>query len=117
VLATTLVLGWCELLPDEFAQVGKHIAAGAAFVSNLALWREAGYFDGAAEMKPLLHLWSLGIEEQYYLVWPLLLFLLRRNTRAMLWMILVIAAASFALNVALVAEHRRSICRRRASGS
>ena len=108
VLAATLVLGWRELLPDEFAQIGKHIAAGAAFVSNLALWREAGYFDGAAEMKPLLHLWSLGIEEQYYLVWPLLLFLLRRNTRAMLWMIVAIAAASFALNVALVAEHRTS---------
>src|SRR5437660_11133945 len=49
VLAACLALGWRVLLPDEFAQLGKHVAAGACFVSNIALWREAGYFDAAAE--------------------------------------------------------------------
>jgi peptidoglycan/LPS O-acetylase OafA/YrhL len=65
VLAACLALGWLVLLPDEYSQLGKHVAAGAAFVSNIVLWREAGYFDVAAALKPLLHLWSLGVEEQF----------------------------------------------------
>ncbi len=105
VLTACLLLGWRVLLPDEFAQLGRHVAAGAGFVSNIALWREAGYFDAAAELKPLLHLWSLGIEEQYYLVWPLALFLLRGHPRRMLAMVLVVGALSFALNVALAEGH------------
>jgi peptidoglycan/LPS O-acetylase OafA/YrhL len=99
VLAACLALGWLVLLPDEYATLGKHVAAGAGFASNIVLWREAGYFDTAAELKPLLHLWSLGVEEQYYLVWPLLLVLFRNRVRAMLWMIAVIAALSFAANI------------------
>ena len=108
MLAACLALGWRVLLPDEFAQLGRHVAAGAGFVSNLALWRESGYFDSAAELKPLLHLWSLGIEEQYYLVWPLALFLFRRHPRRMLAMVLIVGAASFALNLALVERHPSS---------
>jgi len=102
VLAACLALGWPVLLPDEYAALGKHVAAGAGFVSNIALWREAGYFDSAAELKPLLHLWSLGVEEQYYLVWPLLLLLFRRH---MGWMIVALGAASFALNLWMVGTH------------
>lgn len=105
VLAATLALGWRVLLPDEFAALGKHVAAGAAFVSNLALWREAGYFDAAAEFKPLLHLWSLGIEEQYYLLWPVMLYAFSRSRRALPAMILAVGVASFALNIALVGSH------------
>lgn len=109
VLAACLALGWRVLLPDEFAQLGRHVAAGAGFVSNLALWRESGYFDSAAELKPLLHLWSLGIEEQYYLVWPLALFLFRRHPRRMLAMVLGVGALSFLLNVAMVDRHPSSV--------
>ena len=68
VLFSCLVFGWLALTADELNQLGKHIAAGAGFISNLVLWSEAGYFDNSAETKPLLHLWSLGIEEQFYLV-------------------------------------------------
>jgi peptidoglycan/LPS O-acetylase OafA/YrhL len=74
VLLASFILGWHVLLADEFKQLGKQIAGGAGFVSNFILWRESGYFDNAAETKPLLHLWSLGIEEQFYFAWPLLLW-------------------------------------------
>ena len=67
-------IGWFFLLCDEFRDLGKQIAAGAGFASNLLFWKESGYFDAARTTKPLLQLWSLGIEEQFYLVWPLLLW-------------------------------------------
>lgn len=73
VLIVTLSVGWFILLPKEFAALGKHTAAGIGFVANFTLLRETGYFDVAAETKPLLHLWSLGIEEQFYIFWPMIL--------------------------------------------
>src|ERR1051326_1836434 len=90
---------WSLLLPDEYRLLGKHALAGAGFLSNIALWREAGYFAPAAEVTPLLHLWSLGVEEQYYLVWPLALAFFAARPRALPWMIVGLAAVSFALNV------------------
>jgi peptidoglycan/LPS O-acetylase OafA/YrhL len=74
VLSLSLLLGWFVLLADEFKQLGKHIAGGAGFISNLVLSHESGYFDSTAETKPFLHLWSLGVEEQFYIVWPLVLW-------------------------------------------
>ena len=82
VLIAASLFGWFALLADEYEQLGKHIAASAAFISNFVFWLEAGYFDTSAELKPLLHIWSLGIEEQFYLVWPLLVFIAGRAGRA-----------------------------------
>lgn len=83
VLTACFFIGWYTLIASEFKQLGKHIFVGAAFYSNFSLWFESGYFDKASELKPLLHLWSLGIEEQFYFVWPLLLIVLARlNFRA-----------------------------------
>ncbi len=67
VLLFCFGLGWFTLLADEFAALNKHIAAGLAFASNLVLLGESGYFDAASHSKILLHLWSLGIEEQFYI--------------------------------------------------
>ncbi len=96
VLAACLVFGWLVLLDAEYTQLGGHAAAGAGFIANLALWRESSYFDTAAELKPLLHLWSLGIEEQFYFVWPFALALAwrRRWTGAVL---AAVTLSSFAL--------------------
>ena len=101
VLAACLAIGWVVLLPDEYMQLGRQVAAGAGFIANLALWMQTGYFDWAVEMKPLLHLWSLGVEEQYYLAWPLLLYAFRRHALAL---IVVLGAGSFLLNLYLTAR-------------
>ena len=99
VLIFCFVFGWFFLLPGEYAQLGKHIFGGAGYAENFVLWREAGYFDTKSYFKPLMHLWSLGIEEQFYLTYPFLLWLawrLRRNLLAVLVPLIVI---SFSLNV------------------
>ena len=95
VLAAVLVAGWFLLYADDYARLGHHAAAGAAFVSNFAFWREASYFDVAADLKPLLHLWSLGVEEQFYLVWPVLLVAASRWRRGPLVATLAIGTLSF----------------------
>ena len=77
-----LAFGWLTLLPVNTG-LGKHSQPRAGFVSNFALWSEAGYFDAPPHSKPLLHLWSLGIEEQFYLLWPLLLWRSRWRRRAL----------------------------------
>lgn len=101
VLTSVLVFGWMVLLSDEIKQLGKHIASGAGFISNLVLWSEAGYFDKAAETKPLLHLWSLGIEEQFYILFPFIIWFLWRlkSNKLVALSIIVVAAISFAVNV------------------
>lgn len=99
VLISCYAFGWFALLADEYKQLGKHIAAGAGFVSNLVLWGESGYFDSAAETKPLLHLWSLGIEEQFYIVWPVLLWATWKKKFNLFTISLVLFFISFGLNL------------------
>src|ERR1700759_4320704 len=103
VLAATLAVGVTIFLPSELTSLSKNALASAFFGANFVLLSEAGYFDLAAHLKPLLHLWSLGIEEQFYLAWPLALWLTPRKCRFA--MIAVVMTASFALNVALVPSH------------
>jgi peptidoglycan/LPS O-acetylase OafA/YrhL len=109
VLAAVYMAGWRLLLPDELAQLGKHVAGGAGFSANLLLWGETGYFDTAAETKPLLHLWSLGIEEQFYLFWPVLLRLLWRPRFNLLTGAIVVASVSFYFNVTHVRLHADAV--------
>ncbi len=102
VLVAICVLGWFVLLADEYKQLGKHMMGGAGFISNLLLWGESGYFDSATESKPLLHLWSLGIEEQYYIFWPVFLWLVWKRGFNLLAITIFILIVSFILNVSQI---------------
>lgn len=104
VMLFSLAAGWFMLFPDEYTQLGRHAAAACAFVLNFQLWSESGYFDNAAESKPLLHLWSLAVEEQFYIVWPLVLAALWKQRANVLLITLGIGFISFWGNVDMVAR-------------
>jgi peptidoglycan/LPS O-acetylase OafA/YrhL len=105
VLLASLLAGWWLFLPADFVRLGKQLAASAAFVSNFYLWFQSGYFSPDARTFPLLHLWSLGVEEQFYIVWPLVIMSLRRRPDWIIFAILLIGASSFCLNIALIDNH------------
>lgn len=89
---------WAWMLTDEFVDFSQSLIAVNLFVSNILFWQESGYFDAAAELKPLLHTWSLAVEEQFYVFFPLLLLLLRNADKRTLTAIL---AASCLLSLGL----------------
>ena len=105
VLGAALLAGWLTMIPAEFSELGKHAAAASLFVANWAYWLQAGYFDSAASLKPLLHIWSLGVEEQFYFFLPPLLWLIHRH-RWRLQIVTLVGLASFACNILYIALHR-----------
>ncbi len=94
MLALCLAYGWLVLLPAEFTRLGNHVAWGGVFLQNVAFWRESGYFDTSAATKPILHLWSLAVEEQVYLVFPPIVLLAWRFRWPMLPLLAVLLVAS-----------------------
>ena len=105
MLTATFVLGWIILLASEFQQLNKHIITGLGFVQNIVLFQESGYFDVSSELKPLTHLWSLGVEEQFYLVFPVIALCIWRWKLNALTVIISISLASIYLNIVEVSTN------------
>ena len=106
VVAVTMPLAWLWMLPADLLAFARSVLAVLVFGSNLLFWRESGYFNSAADLKPLLHTWSLAVEEQFYLLFPLLLLLAwrwgRRRTAVLLALLTAasLAAAQWAVSAA-----------------
>jgi peptidoglycan/LPS O-acetylase OafA/YrhL len=101
VLAAVLLGSWFVFLPDAYKELGKQTLAAVGFASNLLAWSESGYFDENSAANPLLHLWSLGVEEQFYIAWPLVLAFVCNRSRHTVAVICCLLAASFAANIEL----------------
>lgn len=99
VLFSLLLMGWFTLFADEYQQLGKHVAATAAFISNFVFWKEIGYFDNAVSTKLLLHSWSLAVEEQFYLVWPVFIWLASKARMKIWWSLTGVTISSFIYGV------------------
>jgi peptidoglycan/LPS O-acetylase OafA/YrhL len=106
LLVVTSVLSYFLLFPADLKSFAMSVIWTVFFVSNIGFWKETGYFDALANTKPLLHTWSLAVEEQFYLLFPLLLIALRNaSRRIVLFVISAITLGSLALSVALVKNH------------
>jgi peptidoglycan/LPS O-acetylase OafA/YrhL len=98
VLVICLPLAWLCLLPADLKNFSKSVIAVSTFTANFLFWRWSGYFDTASQLKPLLHTWTLAVEEQFYLFFPLFLMLLWRLAKSRIFIVLtVVALLSFGL--------------------
>ncbi len=102
VLICSLCFGWMVMSVDDFGMLGKHVAGGADFVANLVLWSERGGGAGESNFDPMLHLWSLGVEEQFYILWPLLAWAAWRRGVNVLATIAAVSILSMIANMAIV---------------
>jgi peptidoglycan/LPS O-acetylase OafA/YrhL len=102
VIATVYSIGWFMLIENEFIAMNKHILGGAGFISNIILWFEAGYFDQSSHYKLFLHFWSLGVEEQYYIVIPILIYVLYKLRFNILIIVALLAFTSFIYGYVLI---------------
>jgi len=99
ILIFNIILGWFFLLGPEYMQLGKHIAGGASFIENILYLNERDYFDASAYTKPLLNLWSLGVEEQFYIFWPFAIWCMWLFKKKIYLIILTITLLSFLFNI------------------
>ena len=98
VCVSCIPFAWIWMLPSEFRDFSQSLVAVSIFASNILFWQETGYFGAAAELKPLLHTWSLAVEEQFYILFPLLLMLFRKTpTRIVIALLVSCTIASLLL--------------------
>lgn len=107
VMFACLPFAWVWLLPGDMAGFSRSLAAVSVFGSNILFWRESGYFDTAGDLKPLLHTWSLAVEEQYYVVFPVLLLVIWRAGRRFILPVLAVAFVA-SLGLAEIGAERGS---------
>lgn len=105
LITCCLLAGMFLLSPADFKSLGAHALSGACFFANILLYTETGYFDNAAYAKPLLNLWSLGIEEQFYIFFPLIMWLCWRYYRKLALVLAILMLLSFADNIFLFKSH------------
>lgn len=104
VISFALIFSSIFLMDFEYSQLGEHAFHGALFVSNFLLISESGYFDIDNKFKPLMHLWSLSVEEQFYLIWPLILWVFWWKNYKLFRIILTVFFLSLILNLFMVAK-------------
>ena len=104
-LLVALILGWVLLLPEDFSQFGSVLAGSSVFITNFVLFAQVNYFDAAAVEKPLLHLWSLSIEEQFYIFWPIILIAIYKLRRFAFAIASILLLASFGYAYAVHGSH------------
>jgi peptidoglycan/LPS O-acetylase OafA/YrhL len=109
VLSATLIFGGYALFADEYQRLGRHAVMAIGFLLNFQLMREAGYFDLTSDSKPLLHLWSLSVEEQFYLLWPVLLLAARYLRIRTAFVLAVSLGGSFAFALYLGNHNRDAL--------
>ena len=99
VILTCIPFAWFWMVPGQMKDFSQSIVAVSLFASNILFWKESGYFDASAEEKPLLHTWSLAVEEQYYVLFPIFLFLTWRFGKSRIfWIIVILASISLMLS-------------------
>ncbi|MEO1045702.1 MAG: acyltransferase family protein [Pseudomonadota bacterium] len=99
VLLFTTVVAWLWMTLPQWDDYAESLVAVSLFASNILFWRQTGYFDQSAELKPLLHTWTLSVEEQFYIIFPVLLILIwRYRANAALWFLLAIGLTSLAFS-------------------
>ena len=108
VLLLCLGYGYFILLGNEYRQMGKHVAAGTLFIQNMVFWKESGYWDVASTLKPLLHLWSLAVEEQFYIIFPPLLLLFWKKKWPMVPLLWILLTASLIANLLMSYQSRET---------
>ena len=101
-----LILGWFYLTPTEYKTLGKHAAGSVGFISNLIYWREAGYFDAASHEKWLLHTWSLSVEWQFYIIYPLVLVAMRKFASIKTMKLMLVIGTILGFIICVIASYR-----------
>ncbi len=109
VLVSSLIIGWLILFPEEFKQLGQHVFRSILFTQNFNLIDEIGYFDVSSYYKPLLHLWTLSVEAQYYLLWPVILIIIFRLRLDAVKVLIVMICISFITNLCLVEDYKNEV--------
>lgn len=102
VSLVTLLFGYVILSPQDYLDLSKSGIAQSFFSANIYFWKSVGYFSQASELKPLLHMWSLSIEEQFYLFYPFFIIPFLNNRKALFILLIFLTASSFALNLGLI---------------